>query len=79
VDSILKKDKNQIKLSIEDNGCGFDPEEKLKESKIVSGFGLASMRDRTSLIHGKFEIVSEKGEGTKIHISLPFDSPSSET
>jgi signal transduction histidine kinase len=69
----LNKDKNQIKLSIEDNGCGFDPEEKLMESKIATGFGLASMRDRSLLIDGKFEIVSEKGKGTAVHISLPCE------
>jgi len=69
----LVKKNNQIKLFVEDNGCGFDPEKKLAESKTVGGFGLQDMSDRTMLCDGAFEISSEKGKGTTVHISLPCD------
>jgi hypothetical protein len=32
------------------------------------------LRDRTILCDGKFEIASEKGQGTTVHISLPCDA-----
>jgi signal transduction histidine kinase len=69
----LGKRDNRIEFSIADNGCGFDPEEKFTESKVLSGFGLVGMRDRALLCDGKFEIASGKGKGTTVHISLPCD------
>jgi signal transduction histidine kinase len=63
---------NRIELTVADNGCGFDPEDKKAlESSAVGGFGLSGMMDRTQLCDGKFEIFSEKGKGTTVHISLP--------
>ncbi|MEJ2100595.1 MAG: response regulator [Desulfobacterales bacterium] len=69
----LDKQNNRIEFSVEDDGCGFDPEEKLLQSTVFTGFGLASMRDRTILCGGRFEIVSEKGKGTGVQVSLPCD------
>ena len=70
----LDKQDNRIELSVADDGCGFDPEEKFTETTTVGGFGLQGMRDRTMLCDGKFEIASEKGKGTTVHISLPCDA-----
>ena len=72
----LVKRHNRIELDVADNGCGFDPEEKFSEKLTVGGFGLLGMRDRTILCDGKFEILSEKGKGTTVHISLPCDAES---
>ena len=69
----MVKQDNRIGLTVADNGCGFDPKKKFAESKTVSGFGLLDMRDRTILSDGQFEISSEKGKGTTVHISLPCD------
>jgi signal transduction histidine kinase len=57
---ILKKAKEKIELSIEDNGMGFDLE------NIKQGLGLTSMRERTELSGGTFEIESVPGRGTTI-------------
>ncbi|MEJ2728231.1 MAG: response regulator [Deltaproteobacteria bacterium] len=67
----LAKIDNRIEFSLIDNGRGFDPQEKLSRPKGISGLGLSGMRDRTHLSDGKFEIVSKKGKGTTVHISLP--------
>ena len=72
----LVKRNERIELDVADNGCGFDPEEKFSEKFTVGGFGLLSMRDRTILCDGRFEIASEKGKGTTVHISLPCDAES---
>jgi signal transduction histidine kinase len=69
---LLTARNNRIELTVADNGCGFDPaEKKSSESSTVGGFGLSGMVDRTQLCDGKFEISSEKGKGTTVHISLP--------
>lgn len=54
-------DQGVVKLTITDNGNGFDPDKK------TDGFGLISMRDRVrDLPHGVFEIKSALGLGTQI-------------
>jgi signal transduction histidine kinase len=69
----LNKRDDRIEFSAADNGCGFDPEEKLSESTTVGGYGLAGMRDRTLLCDGQFEVSSEIGKGTTVFITLPCD------
>jgi signal transduction histidine kinase len=70
----LVKTGNRIEFCVADNGCGFDSAEKFTSSVALTGYGLSGMRDRTLLGDGKFEISSEKGKGTKVHISLPFSA-----
>ena len=72
----LVRQDNHIKLTVADNGCGFDPAEKLSDTTIASGFGLSGMRDRTMICDGKFEITSEPGKGTTVQISLPCNADS---
>jgi signal transduction histidine kinase len=72
----LVKRHDRIELEVADNGCGFDLVEKFSEKLTAGGFGLSGMRDRTFLCDGRFEIASEKGTGTTIHISLPCDAES---
>jgi len=67
----LAKTYNRIEFCVADNGCGFDSAEKFTSSTALTGYGLSGMRDRTVLGDGKFEIASEKGKGTKVHVSLP--------
>jgi len=69
----LDKRDNHIELAVADNGCGFDPAEKLSDTTVASGLGLSGMRDRAMLCDGKFEIASEPGKGTTVQISLPCD------
>jgi signal transduction histidine kinase/HAMP domain-containing protein len=62
---------SEIDLTVKDNGIGFAPEPNGKISKS-GGFGLISMRERAVGQSGKFEIQSEKGEGTMIRVSIPL-------
>lgn len=56
----------RIRLSIHDDGRGFNPDETPKKS-----FGLRGMKERAEAVHGKFDIDSKLGEGTLISIELP--------
>ena len=65
----LVADENDIRVSIEDNGKGFDPE-KLKNSK---GHGWRNINSRLNLIHGEIDIDSaESRVGTSIFINSPL-------
>ena len=71
----LAKRDSRIDFRVADNGCGFDPEEKLSESATLTGYGLSGMQDRTFLCNGVFKIDSEKLKGTTIHVALPLNPP----
>lgn len=59
-----------LKLSVKDNGRGFDAEKVLRDPRFEEkGFGLTSMKERTDLSHGVFEIDSAKGNGTAVRAS----------
>jgi signal transduction histidine kinase len=51
-----------IRLSILDDGIGFDP------LKIDSGNGLLNMRKRASLLGGHLEVKTSPGNGTRIEL-----------
>jgi two-component system NarL family sensor kinase len=56
-----------VELRIRDDGRGFDP------SLPVRGhFGLATMRERTEALGGRFELGSRPGGGTELRIILPL-------
>lgn len=55
-----------IRISVEDNGRGFDPE-LLKES---SNLGLKLIRERAEMLGGNFEIDSTIGSGARISFTV---------
>jgi signal transduction histidine kinase len=63
-----------IQLVIEDDGCGFNVSAAVKHPDNHSGFGLAGMRERLSLLGGELEIESSIGAGTTIFARIPFKS-----
>ena len=62
--------KRSLELTVQDNGTGFDPEEKSGPDES-GGFGLISMRERTRLLGGDFELETARGSGTAIRAVLP--------
>jgi PAS domain S-box-containing protein len=66
VDLILQMDGKRLKLIIQDNGLGFQPDE------VIKGFGLSTMRERAELSGGTFSIESVEGKGTVIRASWPL-------
>jgi signal transduction histidine kinase len=66
---LVTRAENEITLSIEDNGRGFD---LLKADGSRQGFGLTSMRERTELSGGSFRVDSEKGRGSRIRAAWPI-------
>jgi signal transduction histidine kinase len=59
-----------VTLTIQDNGCGFDPPE-LQTLPISGHYGLVGIRERTQLIEANLQINSQKGEGTRIKVQVP--------
>lgn len=60
----------KIMIDIEDNGKGFDTASEQPKSR--QPFGILGMKERVRALNGTFELISQPGNGTKIHISLPL-------
>ncbi|MCM1567980.1 MAG: histidine kinase [Roseburia sp.] len=63
---------NHICIDVNDNGKGFQEAEVTE--KQCKHFGLSVMKERVKLLDGTIEIQSDIGEGTNIHIEIPFDN-----
>ena len=68
----IKKENKAIKLVVEDDGIGFDPAEKAKNTLAGSGYGMANMKRRASRAGGEFNVYSSPGKGTRIEFQFPF-------
>lgn len=60
----------EIKLTVKDDGVGFDPSAVKPEGN--SKFGLVGMRERAELLSGSMEIQSAPGRGTKLVFLFPL-------
>ncbi len=71
----------EIVLSIQDDGKGFQVPARLSEFTRSSHFGLAEMAQRVGLINGEVSIWSQLGSGTDVIVRIPLtaetDSPGS--
>jgi signal transduction histidine kinase len=56
----LANENDEVKLTIEDNGMGFDPD------NAVKGVGLDSMSERLEAVGGHLEVSSQKTKGTRM-------------
>jgi PAS domain S-box-containing protein len=67
----LKSLKNQIYLSIKDDGRGFDTHSQLL-SQSTSHLGLRGMRERALALGGRLKIKSSPSRGTEISAHFPW-------
>jgi signal transduction histidine kinase len=70
----LEKINDFLTLSIEDNGRGFDVENKTFEPEKFQGFGMINLEERARFSGGDFSIKSLKGKGTFLKITWPLKS-----
>ncbi len=64
----LKQSGNRLELQIVDDGVGFDPSQ-IHERR----FGLQGVRERARMLHGRADVESAPGKGSRILVSLPLD------
>jgi len=64
----LKGVGQDVLMSVQDDGIGFEPAEVSKKP----GLGLSSMRERVRLISGEFSVRSHAQKGTEISVKVPL-------
>ena len=60
---------DQVQLEVADDGIGFDVPGADRPS-----WGLIGMQERVALMGGEFDLSSEKGQGTRITVTVPLDA-----
>lgn len=68
----LMQEKEQLKLTIRDDGIGFDVESSQNRTARGESFGLLGMQERVILAGGTIEIESMPAKGTEVRVCFPL-------
>jgi two-component system sensor histidine kinase DegS len=68
----LEIDLEMLRVTITDNGIGFDMETVLRDPDKWDHFGIRGILERARLVGGEGHIESKKGRGTKIIVKVPL-------
>ncbi len=69
---IMRRDEDNIRVVIEDDGVGFDKEKVYNRDTQDKGLGLTTMSERLGMVGGKLELSTETGKGTRVAFSMPI-------
>jgi two-component system sensor histidine kinase DegS len=58
-----------VKLSVDDNGKGFDTDALSKETNM----GMKLIKERSEMLGGTFEITTSPGKGARVTLSIPIE------
>jgi signal transduction histidine kinase len=61
---------HELRARVSDDGCGFRLSEVTGRASV--GAGLASMRKRAALVHGRLAVSSAPGIGTDVELRVPL-------
>jgi len=67
---VLLKEDHSVVLLVEDDGCGFDPENANGDGGIH--LGLIGLKERVGLCNGSVVIESATGSGTTVRVRVPL-------
>ncbi|NTU76111.1 MAG: sensor histidine kinase, partial [Anaerolineaceae bacterium] len=62
----LRRSGKQLDFTLSDDGVGFDQAANLQDE----AYGIRGMRERVEAVGGIFELTSQPGNGTQIHVSM---------
>ena len=71
VSIILERDERQVRVTIEDDGVGFDVEKLMSSPVENQRLGLRGMQERVQMVGGEFKI--DSGAGTTIVVTIPLE------
>ncbi|WP_456385479.1 PAS domain S-box protein [Desulfolithobacter sp.] len=75
----LQKKGNHVRLTVDDEGQGFDPRSLQSSEPEIQGIGLISIREWITAMGGSFSVESEPGKGTRIVIDVPLSTDNNPT
>ena len=69
IDINIQSTRDYLRLSITDDGCGFDALPHRRDGH--NSYGLQVMRERAESVGGRFEIISVSQKGTEVRVEIP--------
>jgi PAS domain S-box-containing protein len=68
----IRRDDSNIKITVEDDGNGFDTCDIVSHWSRSAGFGLFSLHERLDHLGGQLEVKSKPGHGTRVTLVAPL-------
>ncbi|MGD2077535.1 MAG: PAS domain-containing sensor histidine kinase [Chloroflexota bacterium] len=68
----LRCQEDQLKLTITDDGVGFNVQQAIRAENVDGRLGLLGMSERVSLFGGCLDIESDLGKGTQLKVTIPL-------
>ena len=68
----LEMDTDLLRVTITDNGVGFDMEKVLRDPEKWDHFGIKGILERARLVGGEGRVESKPGKGTKLIVEVPL-------
>jgi signal transduction histidine kinase len=72
IDPQLRFASDLVRLTITDNGCGFEVPDTFDANAADGHYGLLGMKERAQSIGADLHITSSPGEGTTVQVDAPF-------
>jgi PAS domain S-box-containing protein len=69
----IEREGSNMRITVEDDGRGFDPRKLKDRSTKEGGFGLFSVQQRLTHVGGRLLIESAEGKGTKATLLAPLN------
>jgi len=63
---------NRLRVSVEDDGRGFDPQALRVDYARRGSLGMVNMLERAELLNGVLELESAPGRGTRVRLEIPL-------
>jgi PAS domain S-box-containing protein len=73
--AVERRDDGCLRVSVRDDGKGFDPASAAGRGEGGSGLGLFSIRERLDLMQGRMVVDSARGKGSIIALEVPLQPP----
>jgi len=71
----ISREQGRVRVSVVDDGRGFDVDSLVSPRGHGAGFGLFSIRERLEHLGGGLEVQSTPGQGTRIMLIGPLEDP----
>ena len=72
VSIVLERNRADLRVIVEDNGRGFDPDAVAGQGEEGRRLGLVGIQERAALAGGQLEIESAPGTGTTLYVQIPI-------
>jgi len=72
--TVVEFGEGRAKITVDDDGQGFEPPDGSGDLVVMGKLGLAGMHERARLLDGTLQIQSEPGEGTTVTVDIPIPS-----